>query len=108
MPWSIAAPPSLVYLAFREPVSLSKIKFWNYAKTPKRGVKDFAIFVDDNMVYKGRLRCAEPKEDPKTQTVLFTNDVDVMKHEKDHIYSIEEDKEEGIVFMEGDEVQGPM
>lgn len=84
-------------------MSLSKIKIWNYAKTPARGVKNFAIFVDDNMVYKGRLRCTEAAPaTPMPQTILFTNDVDVMTHEKDHIYC-SEDTEEGIVFMEGDE-----
>ena len=92
--------PALVWVCLEEPMSLSKVKFWNYSKTPKRGVKEFAIFVDDNMVYKGLLRQAGPTSEPsKPQTVLFTNDVEVMRHEKDHVFC-SEDTSADVVFLE--------
>lgn len=93
--------PALVWVCLEEPMSLSKVKFWNYSKTPKRGVKEFAIFVDDNMVYKGLLRQAGPMSEPsKPQTVLFTNDADVMRHERDHVFCSEDTPADGVVFME--------
>jgi len=97
--------PTLVYVCLHEPVSLSKVKIWNYAKTPARGVKNVAVFVDDNMVYKGRLRCAEKAPaSPSPQTILFTNDVDVMENERDNLYCTEDAEPGGeIVFMEGEE-----
>jgi len=97
--------PAVVHVCLQEPVSLSKVKIWNYAKTPARGVKDFSIFMDDNMVYKGRLRCAqEAPENPTPQTILFTNDADVVKSEKEHVYcsADAEAEDEGVVFLEGE------
>ncbi|KAJ8561532.1 hypothetical protein ON010_g8149 [Phytophthora cinnamomi] len=47
---------NIVYIGFDTPVVLSLIKFWNYSKTPERGVKDVDIYLDDMHLFSGTLR----------------------------------------------------
>jgi len=100
--------PTVVFVCLSEPISLSKIKFWNYSKTPDRGVADFSIFVDDSMVYQGRLRKAPERSEGDSvgedfgQTILFTNDVDVVQNERSNVYCMDDDGDSDIKFLEGE------
>ena len=41
-----------IYISFDKLIVISCINFWNYAKTPKRGVRELEIFFDENLIYK--------------------------------------------------------
>ncbi|KAG7397610.1 hypothetical protein PHYBOEH_000431 [Phytophthora boehmeriae] len=49
---------NIIYVGFDTPVVLSMIKFWNYAKSPERGVKDMDIYLDDLHLFSGTLQKA--------------------------------------------------
>jgi hypothetical protein len=39
-------------MLFERPINVLAIEFWNYTKTPDRGVKDIHIYMDNNLVYQ--------------------------------------------------------
>lgn len=55
---AVKSAGNVVYVVFDEPVVLSLIKFWNYGKTPTRGVRELDIYMDDLHVFSGTLRRA--------------------------------------------------
>ncbi|KAH9498867.1 hypothetical protein Btru_004902, partial [Bulinus truncatus] len=97
--WLAPILPSIInriYVIFDQPTSVSMIKLWNYSKTVTRGVKDFALLVDDLLVYNGTLQaisggakgivpnCSAPVPH---HTVLFSDNQDVTQKEKHFIIS---------------------
>ncbi|GMH53703.1 hypothetical protein TL16_g01506 [Triparma laevis f. inornata] len=103
-----------IYIFFDELVSISRMTIWNYSKTSTRGVKEFEVLIDDSIIYRGNLKKAYSEasthSDPQKlhgQTVLFTNDKEVIMKEKDRIYIAEEEEIDGPVFFdEGSKLEG--
>ncbi|CAD8126525.1 unnamed protein product [Paramecium sonneborni] len=67
-------------LLFDTPQQISAISFYNYSKTPVRGVKECEISIDDNIMYQGYLNLSTLTQTVRGMmgnnktTVLFTND----------------------------------
>ncbi|CAF3553894.1 unnamed protein product [Rotaria sp. Silwood1] len=77
-----------VFVIFDRPTSVSMIKIWNYTKTPKRGVREFSLLVDDLLVWTGILDKMNENDDEKRRqkvpfnTILFSDDRILTDHEK--------------------------
>ena len=41
-----------IVITFDKPRIISCVKFWNYSKTPSRGVREVEIFCDDIVIYR--------------------------------------------------------
>ncbi|CAM9286557.1 unnamed protein product [Heterosigma akashiwo] len=50
---------NLVYVLLDRPAALSKVRLWNYGKTPARGAREVSLWLDGRLLYHGSLRRAE-------------------------------------------------
>ncbi|CAE7406632.1 Katnip [Symbiodinium natans] len=89
-------PPNYVELVFDEPTQISSMKFWNYSRTPSRGVRDVEVYVDDLLIYQGILRQASGKDGG--ESVLFTDQSKIIERERAFIYQPSPD--ELITFID--------
>ncbi|KAL3876809.1 hypothetical protein ACJMK2_034603 [Sinanodonta woodiana] len=85
-----------VYVIFDQLTTVSMVKIWNYSKTPQRGAKDFALLVDDLLVYNGELKAVPhvargivptAQASQPYHTIIFTNKKEILKREKNTIIS---------------------
>ncbi|GMF41958.1 unnamed protein product [Phytophthora fragariaefolia] len=135
--------PNKLVIFFNEPVTISKIRLWNYSKTPTRGVREFEVFLDDVLIFHGTLKRAPALNLPSgdgvsgetldpfahsalenrrlrkkwheqaeaaasavnmTQTLLFTDDVEVIEAEAANIYMPQDELETSVTFYDNSQV----
>jgi len=76
-----------VHISLDNPVVLSKILIWNYSQVPMKGVEDISIWMDNMVIFMGRMQLlgkscpqtvcfgsAFDEDDTEEQQVLFIND----------------------------------
>jgi hypothetical protein len=67
-----------IFIVFDEPVAISVVKLWNYAKSPRRGVKELSLFLDSMIIFSGQLGLAAPAGHRQVpHCVLFCPDADL-------------------------------
>lgn len=74
-----------VFVLFDQPVHVSAIRFYNYSKTPTRGVKSFGVEVDNSIVFMGKLEKFGSHLD-RGQSIVFSNDPTLSRLEKDKVF----------------------
>lgn len=73
--------PNVVYVKLPRAIALSKLRIWNYAKTPTRGAREVEIILDDALIYKGHVAKASA-ETRDYHCILFTNAPSDIKNEQ--------------------------
>lgn len=111
---------NVLYIGFDTPIVLSLIKFWNYSKTPERGVKDMDAYLDDLQIFSGTLKKAPHGNAAQNvgrfgnkavvveefaQPLLFSTNQALVDQEKRRIYYCGSEEQDVLCINEGQVVQ---
>ncbi|KAL4471398.1 hypothetical protein ABPG74_008291 [Tetrahymena malaccensis] len=100
-----------IYLFFEKPVIISAINFWNYSKTPSRGVREIEIFLDDKLLFRGYLKKAPSQEQHAKEsvslfnTVIFNRNQEILQKIKPVVYN-EDRQQQNVIFSNEGKVEG--
>eukprot|EP00892_Ulva_mutabilis_P007841 jgi/Ulvmu1/5429/UM022_0224.1 len=79
------ARPNIIVVMLPHAVALSKIRLWNYQKSPERGVCEMDVLIDDALIFSGYLKKASTEL--CHQTLMFTNSPAEIAAEVDNVTS---------------------
>ena len=86
-----------LHVLMDQPTIISGIRIWNYSKTPKRGVREVSVYLDDRLIIRSGLHIVESQRvigsqeassSPSSSThqcLLFSNDFEAVQCEKSHV-----------------------
>ncbi|KAL4511622.1 hypothetical protein ABPG72_012467 [Tetrahymena utriculariae] len=100
-----------IYLFFEKPVIISAINFWNYSKTPSRGVREIEIFLDDKLLFRGYLKKAPSQElyskdqVPLFNSIIFNRNQEILQKIKHFVYN-EDRQQQNVIFSNEGKVEG--
>ncbi|CAH8868711.1 unnamed protein product [Trichobilharzia szidati] len=60
-----------IFIVFNKPICVAGIRLWNYTRTPERGVKEFSVLVDGQILFRSYLPKAENQL--QSNNSLFTS-----------------------------------
>mmetsp|Transcript_34868 Transcript_34868/g.82969 ORF Transcript_34868/g.82969 Transcript_34868/m.82969 type:complete len:252 (+) Transcript_34868:281-1036(+) len=88
--------PNRIFIFLDEPVTLSIIKVWNYARTPSRGAAEMMLSMDGSIVFQGYLKAAPEQGAPGSssfgQSILLCGKPELIAAEKGRVYSSREEQ----------------
>ncbi|VDP98967.1 unnamed protein product [Trichobilharzia regenti] len=61
-----------IFIVFNKPICVAGIRLWNYTRTPERGVKEFSVLVDGQILFRSYL--------PKAENQLQSNNIKKFVH----------------------------
>ncbi|KRX09164.1 hypothetical protein PPERSA_08880 [Pseudocohnilembus persalinus] len=102
-----------IFLYLEQPVIISAIKFWNYTKTPNRGVKEIEISLDDHIIYKGYIKKASKIEeqtqnsDKPYTTILFNKYPMLVQKIQPQVYTEDNQYQDVVMYNEKKLVSAP-
>jgi len=76
---------NVLFVMFHQPVAVAAVRFFNYSKSPKRGVRHFGLEVDHRVVYMGHLEAQDSSNRSNLsegQSVVFSSDPALVQSER--------------------------
>eukprot|EP01017_Pseudomicrothorax_dubius_P015402 TRINITY_DN17768_c0_g1_i1.p1 TRINITY_DN17768_c0_g1~~TRINITY_DN17768_c0_g1_i1.p1 ORF type:complete len:127 (+),score=19.82 TRINITY_DN17768_c0_g1_i1:91-471(+) len=103
---------NIVHLLLDQPIGISGINFWNYSKTPKRGLREIEIYLDENMIYKGFLRKSPTEAEFRNgksmlTSIVFTKDEEIIRRLSPQMYN-EDGAKQTVLFNNEGKSSTPM
>ncbi|OQR99159.1 hypothetical protein THRCLA_06594 [Thraustotheca clavata] len=106
------AQGNVIYAVYDNPIAISMLKVYNYSKTPERGAREIAIYLDDLQIYMGTLRQAPPAPGQTrsgklqqavefSQPILFTLNPAIVEGEKRKLLYCGTDEQDVLCINEG-------
>jgi protein JBTS26 len=88
----VPGTPVIVSLSYDRPVTIGTLRLWNYGKTAIRGVRQFQMVLDGNMIFEGSLAQVKDPDAVCFQSVLFSGRESTCARERGHLIQVEPER----------------